>query len=279
MTLEACESRGLDRVSKLCAMLGIRIRRLTLDAYHLNNNLLQLSDIREACPNVDVRLTCSACSVPSAMKALRESLFELRTPRTIDSKYATIRPDWTELENVTYCTRLRSIDVTLSDSCAEEYLKWILSQVGIQLEQLILNMSEENLTSGAVSSIVSSLAYYTGSLRFISLRGLPELTSLCSIAIENTRLNYVHLQGHTDGHNPTFDTWLVALFDDFLSNCPELVDISFDHQEWESYHRIAELDSLCASLDARQKVGVRVNNDFYEITTCIRDEFTVALVQ
>lgn len=92
--------------------------------------------------------------------------------------------------------------------------------------------------------------------------------SLPSTAIAIPRLRCVALIAIADmnEYGPESEAWLVALFDDFLSNCPDLVDISLDHCfPFDQSSRIAGLDTLCASLGARRKVGVRVDDYFYKV--------------
>lgn len=212
------------------------------------------------------------------MKALRDSLFELEIKRVIGP--TPVAKNGHDLHFAALSTMLRSIDFSFDFDLAEKFLKLLLVHIGHRLEHLSMSifhpydpifneghpMNFEAYEWDIPPRMDSNLTYlellmlHTGNLRSLSFKRLTPALSLRSVAVANSRLRFVNFLAVFYRYGPGTEKWVTALFDDFISNCLDLVDISLDHDYWNCSHdRIAQLDTLCTSLGARRKVGVRVD--------------------
>lgn len=264
----------LVRATLLCVALGERLLKLSLRMPPNTNFHEQLGEIKTACPNAATRLWCGDVYMTQAMKAAGDSLLELHIDELV-MPY-TLTEIGHELDYAAFCTRIRRLDVRVEVACVEELLELLLTHVGRQLEQLTLDVAYpiSHRRDGSNQLNLSPLALHTGNLLRLSVIDLIPPTLLRSVAVANPRLHCVHIAVWLPMHQPrpVSEGWLVRLADDFLSNCRHLVDLFIEDKDssplWRSIpwdDRIAGLDRLCSSLEARRKVTVRVADIFYEI--------------
>lgn len=257
----------------LCTRIGRSLHELELFLDDIPSGIVAsgLSDIRNTCPDVKVRLTCRADCFINAMHALGKHAIALQPTQSMFRQV----PLGLSAAAAT-CVNLDSLTLNLLDSWAAEFLECVLSgALGENLEELRLNIypaySNVKLADKR-SPALETVAKYTKKLiRFVLHKARPNV-SLDSIAKANSKLRGVVIIADSEVYDEIEDKlhiaeeWLGSVVKDFLEFCPYLDDLTI--KETGSFETIIpsnrRIDCVAEACARARQVPVSVGEFHYE---------------